>query len=204
MTLINEDEQQIIARLIANLEQHTDAEFVAVLARRSDDYRYVPFLWAAVIALIIPLLALFTPFWMNTTDILLVQWSSFVLMSVLFSIPRLRTSLIPKPVRYWRAANMARRQFLENNLHHTTGETGVLLFVSEAERYVEIIADRGINQLIAHAEWQGLIDHFVLALRAGNTHQGLIDCINGCGELLKQRIPLTHKKNELPNHLVVV
>lgn len=204
MTIINKDEQQAVANLIADLETRTDAEFVAVLARRSDDYHYIPFLWAAVVALLIPLPALFTPFWLTTVDILLVQWTAFVLLSLLFYIPALRIRLIPKSVRYWRAANMARRQFLENNLHHTLGETGVLLFVSEAERYVEIIADRGINQLVAQTEWQTLVDNFVAAVIAGKTHQGLVNCINGCGEILKQRVPATHERNELPNHLVVI
>lgn len=204
MTIINKDQQLAIENLIATLETHTDAEFVAVVARRSDNYRYIAFLWAAVAALLIPLPALLTPFWLTTLDVLLVQWALFILLSLLFSIPALRIRLIPKSVRYWRAANMARRQFLENNLHHTQGETGVLLFISEAERYVEIIADRGINRLVAQTEWQALIDNFVAAVAAGKTHEGLVSCINGCGEILKQHVPATHQRDELPNHLVMI
>lgn len=201
---ITTDQQQEVAALIADIERHTDAEFVAVLARQSDDYRYIPLLWASFIALILPVPLLFLPFWLTTADLLLVQWASFSLLTLLFNIPALRIRLIPRPVRFWRASNMARRQFLENNLHHTAGATGVLLFVSEAERYVEILADRGINQMVDQAQWQTLVDDFIRAVKVGETHSGLLNCIQGCGALLKQHVPATHQKNELPNHLVLL
>ncbi|MGB3610205.1 MAG: TPM domain-containing protein [Cellvibrio sp.] len=204
MTLINPDQQQSVAELIAEIERHTDAELVAVVARQSDDYRYIPVLWAAALALLVPLPVLFAPFWLTTADVLLVQWLTFLFLAALFRIPALRIRLIPRSVRYRRAANMACRQFLENNLHHTSGETGVLLFVSEAERYVEIIADRGISQLVPQSQWQGLIDEFISAVKAGRTHEGLINCIKGCGTILQQQVPATRDKNELPNHLILL
>jgi putative membrane protein len=197
-------EQQQVAALIADIESRTDAEFVAVLARQSDDYRYIPLLWASFIALVLPLPLLFSPFWLNTADLLMLQWAAFLLMTLVFYIPAIRIRLIPKSVRFWRASNMARRQFLENNLHHTLGETGVLLFVSEAERYVEIIADRGISKLVAQEAWQYLIDDFVAAVKAGKTHEGLMNCIKDCGVILQQQVPATHTKNELPNHLMLI
>ena len=147
MALINDTERQQIADLIAEVERHTDAELVAVLAARSDDYRYIPVLWAALAALTVPTIGLFTPF--GGDMIAAAQLAVFCVLAVVFRIPAIGTRLIPRGVRYWRAANMARRQFLEQGLHHTQGDTGVLLFVSEAEHYVEIIADRGIDRHVA-------------------------------------------------------
>lgn len=89
-------------------------------------------------------------------------------------------------------------------MHHTRGETGVLIFVSEAEHYVEIIADRGISRLVEDREWKAMVDAFIANLKAGNTQQGFVDCIEQCGALLKQHIPATLEKDELPNHLVVI
>src|SRR5690606_6110403 len=158
---------------------------------------------ASFVALALPLPLLLLPFWLTTADVLLVQWVSFLGLALLFFIPALRIRLIPTPVRYWRASNMAPRQCLENTLHHNQGETGVLLFVSEAERYVEIIADRGISQYVSQAQWQALIDQFIGAVKAGKTHEGLMACISDCGELLKQHVPATGQRDELPNHLVI-
>jgi putative membrane protein len=204
MTILKAEQQQEVADLITEIERHTDAEFVAVLARRSDNYNYIPLLWSAVIALLMPFLLLALPLWLGAFDIAVAQLIVFLVLSLLFRIPAIGIHLIPKSVRFGRAANMARRQFLENNLHHTRGETGVLLFISEAEHYVEIIADRGINQLVEQRQWQQLIDDFVGAVKGGHTHSGLIACISGCGTILRDKVPATSDRNELPNGLVIL
>lgn len=204
MTLLNIEQTDEISKAIETVEKQTDAELVTVLAKRADNYYYIPSLWAAMIALITPILISFTPLWLSGDDLLLIQWIVFIVLAILLRIPPIMMRLVPKSVRYWRASSLARRQFLENNLHHTKGETGVLIFVSEAECYVEIIADRGISQHVANEQWQEIIDDFTARIKAGQTQQGFIDCINRCGDLLKDYAPVTEDKSELPNHLVVL
>ncbi|OSN68773.1 hypothetical protein BV349_00862 [Pseudomonas syringae pv. actinidiae] len=46
MALLNKDEQRQVAEAIDRVEQRTDAELVTVLAARSDDYAYMPLIWA--------------------------------------------------------------------------------------------------------------------------------------------------------------
>ncbi len=200
------DQQQLssVAEAIESVEKATDAELVAVLAKRADNYFYIPTLWAAVIALLVPLLLTITPLWLDGDELLMAQWLVFAIVAGIFRIPVIMMRLVPGPVKQWRASNLARRQFLENNLHHTQGETGVLIFVSEAEHYVEIIADRGISQKVDNNQWQTIVDGFTAQIKSGNTQQGFIDCIESCGELLKLHVPATQEKSELPNHLVVL
>lgn len=204
MAIIDEIKQQEISALIASVEKSTDAEFVAVLAKQSDKYTYIPLLWAAAVSMMTPMAMLKSPLWFDALDILIAQWIVFIVFALLFRIPAISIRLIPKAVRHWRASNMARRQFLENNLHHTKSETGVLLFVSEAERYVEIIADRGINNMVDQEVWQAIVDELVAAVKAGRIHEGLTNCINRCGVLLAEKVPVTGEKNELPDHLVLL
>src|SRR5262245_28452001 len=142
MALLNETELQQVARTITKIERDTDAEIVTVLATRADDYAYIPLLWASLIALIVPGLLNYGVVMLGPHELLLTQWGVFVVLALLFRVPAITTRLIPHHVRRWRASNLARRQFLEQNLHHTRGETGMLIFVSEAERYVEILVDR--------------------------------------------------------------
>ena len=118
----------------------------------------------------------------------------------MFRIPGINTRLIPRSVRYWRASNLARRQFLEQNLHHTAGATGMLIFVSEAERYVEILVDRGISSEIDNGVWEAIITAFTEQVKQGETLQGFIACIEACGTHLKAKVPATRQKDELPNH----
>ncbi|MBA53935.1 MAG: hypothetical protein CMK89_05720 [Pseudomonadales bacterium] len=204
MTLFTETELKQVADAIEKVEQHTDAELVTVLARQADNYLYIPTLWAAVIALLIPLLLKLTPFWLSGDELLMLQWFNFIALALLFRVPGIMMSLVPKSVKHWRASNLARRQFLENNLHHTKGETGVLIFIAEAEHYVEIIADRGISQHVSDEQWQGIVNDLVGSIKRKQTLPGMLRCIEACGEKLKQHAPATESKNELPNHLVVL
>jgi putative membrane protein len=204
MTLLNPDQAQQVADAIAEVERHTDGELVTVLARRADDYRYIPALWAALGALVSPLIVLFTPFWLVVSEVLLIQLLVFLTLTLLLRLPPVLRRIIPPSVKRWRAGNLARRAFLENNLHHTVGETGLLIFVAETERYVEIIADRGISRFVDDGQWQAIVDEFTARVHAGHTVEGFLGAIERCGAILAEHVPATHEKDELPNHLILL
>ena len=204
MALLSASEQHQVAQAISAVERETDAELVTVLAARADDYTYIPLLWASLLALLLPGAINYFGAWLSAQELLLVQWLSFAGLSLLLRIPPLTTRLIPRAVRHWRASNLARRQFLEHNLHHTSGGTGMLIFVSEAEHYVEILVDRGISSRLPDATWQAIVADFTQRVKRGETLQGFLGCIQACGEHLKQHLPATSERNELPNHLVIL
>ena len=204
MALLDDAQLKQVSDAIEAVEKDTDAELVTVLAKQADNYYYIPTLWAAMLALLLPALLRMTHFWFSADELFMLQWLVFIVFALLFRIPALMMRLVPKRVRYWRASNLAQRQFLENNLHHTKGETGVLVFVSEAEHYVEIIADRGISQHVSNEQWQEIVNAFIQQVKKGNTLKGFLSCIESCGELLKQHAPASGEKNELPNHLVIL
>lgn len=210
MALLTPAEQQQIAAAIVQIERNTDAELVTVLARRSDNYAYIAIIIAAALALLTPGVIALLPYWVHAWDpfglweITAAQWLIFIVLALLLQWPPLLTRVIPPSVKRWRSANLARRQFLEQNLHHTRNHTGVLIFVSELEHYVEIIADRGIDQYVEAQQWQAIVDNFIAHVRRGDTSQGFLQCVNACGELLQQYVPATDQKNELPNHLIVL
>jgi putative membrane protein len=195
-------DQVILA--IDGVEQITDAEVVCVLAPRSDDYSYIPALWAALLALLSPLPLAFTHFWGHISTVLLLQLGVFVVVLLLCRYPPILRRIIPKNIRYWRAANMARRQFLENGLHHTREGSGVLIFVSAQECYVEILTDRGVSEKVADAQWQDIVSVFVERIKASLVADGFLECIKSCGKVLAEHYPATTDKNELPNKLVVL
>lgn len=204
MTLLSKSDQEAVTAAINDVERETDAELVTVLTAQSDNYAYIPLVWAGILALLVPGIANYLGGWFGADILLLVQWGAFILISLLFRMPGINARLIPRQVRYWRASNLARRQFLEQNLHHTKGATGMLIFVSEAERYVEILVDQGIADVLDNAVWEGIVARFTAQVRQGQTRQGFLDCIAACGKLLKEHVPATHEHNELPNHLVIL
>ncbi|MCG8609654.1 MAG: TPM domain-containing protein [Pseudomonadales bacterium] len=196
--------QQQISEAISDIEQLTDAEVVCVLAPRSDDYYYIPALWAALLALVSPLLLVMTSWWGHSNAVSLLQLLVFIVSLLVFRWQPVFQRIIPQSVRYWRAANMARRQFLENGLHHTREGAGLLIFVSAQERYVEILTDRGVSQKIADEQWQSIVSAFVQQVKHQQVAEGFIQCIRSSGRLLAEHYPATHEKNELPNQLVIL
>ena len=204
MTLLNKDEQQQVAHAIETVERQTDAELVTVLATRADDYTYVPLIWAGVIALLGPGLINLLTGWLNANHLLLAQVVTFLVVALVCRLPGITTRLVPARVRHWRAGNLARRQFLEQNLHATANGTGVLIFVSEAERYVEIIVDDGIARRVDNEVWGAMVETFTRQVKDGRTLEGFVGCIRSCGDVLSEQVPVTDARNELPNRLIVL
>ena len=204
MALLTPQQQQQVADAVTRAEQRTDAEIVTVLAPRADDYSYIPLLWASLIALVVPALVHFLIGGLQIYGLLMLQWACYVFLSLIFRLPAITTRLIPPRIRHWRASNLARRQFLEQKLHHTRDRTGVLIFVSEAERYVEILVDEGISQHLDDSDWGSIVSDFTRRVALGHTAEGFISCIDACAELLERHVPKTHPRNQLPNRLVML
>ena len=80
----------------------------------------------------------------------------------------------------------------------------MLIFVSEVERYVEIIADRGVTPFVSDSDWQEIVDEFTRLVHQGKTLDGFLHTVEKCGELLAQHIPAKSEKDELPNHLILL
>src|SRR5690606_680023 len=101
MALLNEADKQLVADTIARIERETDAELVTVLAPQADDYLYISILWAALFALILPGVVNYIGSWWSANTLLMVQWGLFVVLNLLFRMPKLTMLLVPKPVRHW-------------------------------------------------------------------------------------------------------
>ncbi|WGL16694.1 TPM domain-containing protein [Microbulbifer bruguierae] len=202
--MLNASEKRTLSETIKDVESRTDAEVVTVLARESDNYLYISTLWAAFLSLLLAPLMQFLPWWLEYQQAFTLQWILFILLAVLFRWRPLTMLLVPKRVKFWRAANLARRQFLENELHSTKDRLGLLIFVSVAEHYVEILADRGLAEHITNENWQEIVENFIREVKKGKTNEAFVHCVQKCGELLEEAAPATVIKDELPNHLVLL
>ncbi len=204
MSLFSKNELEKIEQTVVKLEKRTDAEIVTVHARQSDSYYYLPTLLAAVLAILIPSILSLTPFWLETHEILTIQVITFIVLSILLRLRVILSRLIPKTTRELRSSLMARYQFMEQNLHTTEKNLGVLIFVSELERHVEILVDNGVANKIEDKVWQTHIHSLVQQIKRGNACEGLIECINAIGDVLIIEFPITRNKNELCNKLILI
>jgi putative membrane protein len=203
MTFLNDSDKQGIRAAITAIEQQTSGELVTVITRSSDEYRYIPYLWAALLALLVPgILTLATVPLADNLHYLL-QICVFLATAVIFNWPPVKIRLIPPGVKKLRAHRLAQEQFFLQNLHTTPGRSGVLLFVSVAEHYVEIIADKGINDMVNEHAWETIVARFIDEVKNNRVAEGFLAAINACGVLLAEHFPASDNKTDsLPNHLI--
>ena len=183
----------------------SSGELVAIIAERSDEYLYIPILWAALIALALPGVWLLINHGWGVFDLrlYLIQVIAFAVLTLLFRWPPLKTWLIPKAVKHRRAAALARQEFLTLGLHSTHNRAAIMIFVSVFEHYVEIIADRGIDEKVEDGEWQHIVGDFIQQVKAHEFGEGFLGAIERCRALLETHYPPgSGGEDELPNHLI--
>ena len=200
---LTEQEKHKISDAIREAESRTSGEIVTVIARAADDYFYIPTLWAGLLALLTPSVLLILPVEIDYTLIYAIQVLVFVFATMLFRWSPLKLALIPRPIKHRRASRLAYEQFILQGLHQTRDRNGLLLFVSVAERYVEIIADQGINDRVQKDTWNSIVGEFVGHVKQRKIADGFITAIQQSGDVLQQHFPVEPiDKNELPNHLI--
>ena len=80
--------------------------------------------------------------------------------------------------------------FIEQGLHHTRDNTGILILICLFEHRVEVLADRGINALVPKDTWQEIVATVTDGLRRGQACDALCQAIERCGEILTEQFPI--------------
>jgi putative membrane protein len=202
--MIAETDKLRITTAIREAESQTAGEIFCVIARHSSDYRLVPVAWAAAIALFSPLPVLALTHW-SAPVVYLLQIIAFLIATIALSNDKIKFRIVPRQAKHDRAHAEAMRQFLVQGIDKTEHRTGVLIFASAAERYVEIVADAGINDRIAASVWNDAIGALVAAIKAGRPGDGFVAAIERCGAVLAVHFPPgSLKRDELPDKLLEI
>lgn len=203
-------EHELIASAIRDAESRTSGEIYCVLAKSSDSYFFPAMFTLTVILFVLSLVAalLLGRSWVEVPHVTLItaQIAAFICAWVFVGLlPSLRPRLVPRQLRYHRAHDNAVRQFLSHNIHLTEKRTGILIFVSLAERYAEIVADAGIADRVEQSEWDDAVALLVSAAREGRIADGYVGAIEQAGRLLALHFPPREKNpNEIEDRLVEI
>jgi putative membrane protein len=137
---------------------------------------------------------------------LLLQGALFIATLLIVAIPPVRRALTPRGLKRDRVLQRAEEQFLAKNLHNTRERTGVLIYVSFAERMAELIADEAIHAKVPDGTWDRAMAALTTGLRHGHPAQGFGEAISLCGEVLAEHFPARagDNPNELPDALVLL
>jgi putative membrane protein len=203
MELSEEDRLRISSAIRAS-EARTTGEIVCVFARSSsDDAVGMPVMLAAVLALTVPWLLMLTD--VSLQLMLSLQVLAFFALVAVLCLPRVRVALLPRATRRAIAHRTAMDQFVSRGIARTRDRTGILIFVSMAERYARIIADEGIAGRVSQEEWQGALDTLKGHMREGHIADGFVTAIDRCGAVLAAHFPLVAEdRRELPDRIYVI
>jgi len=213
-------------------EARTTGEIYCVVAEESADYHATPLAWAAGVALLAPALLLLAGVQVTAPDIsmfggwtaeqvedvgeataraaligtLLLQALLFLVTLFLVAIPPVRRALTPRGMKRDRVRQRAEEQFLSKNLHATRERTGVLIYISLAERMAELIADEMIHERVDDGIWNEAMAALVDGMKRGETGAGFEAAIRLCADLLAAQFPprADDNPNELPDAVVVL
>ncbi|MDH4134198.1 MAG: TPM domain-containing protein, partial [Gammaproteobacteria bacterium] len=188
---------------IRRVEAKTHGEIVTVIARASGNYYYYPTLWAAVLAILSPVILLALPWHPEMPGIIELQLFVFTLLAITLRWRPIKRLLVPRDQQRLYCGRRAREQFLAQGLHRTKDRAGVLLYVSLDERHVELLADAGIHARVAAGTWDKVVRDFTARVKTDRVCEGFVEAINAVGSELARHFPADGvNPNELPDHLV--
>ena len=220
MRMTPEDQAKVAAAIRA-AEATTDGEINAISAAASDGYHDVVLHWALLAALL-PLSiaaawpglvawgASFFSGWEEAPSLRLMLTLSlvtsalvFLLARWLFGLPTMRMLLTPAATKARRVRRRAILLFRAGTEQRTASRTGVLIYLSLAERRAEIVADQSIHERVAPELWGEAMAALVVAVRDGRPGDGIAAAIARIGAVLAEHFPHTGTDpNELPDRLI--
>jgi putative membrane protein len=224
--MLNKADHERIAEAVAKAESASSGEILCVLQHKVSDYREVPLAWAAFAALVIPfLLAMFglAPWlasedggdWVATNAVnlrvaldtaifwyALLQMGIFVVVAVaLATIRPLKLLMTPKGLK--------RRRVKRAALHHlkaahlVADEGVVVIFASDQERMVTVVADEALHLKAGDAAWDGAVAAVLSGIKAGHPTAGFVAAIELCGGYLAEHFPASGpRQNRLSDRLL--
>jgi putative membrane protein len=219
-----------IEAAVRTAEARTTGEIYCVVTEESSHYGETALAWAAGVALLGPAVLLVAGVHVTIPD-LFASWSAsdvsqaiesavrnaligaivvqgllFVATALVVSIPPVRMALTPRSLKRLRVQRRAAEQFTAKNLHMTRERTGVMIYVSLAERMAELIADEGIADHVDAHVWDKAMAALTDGLKHGRVEAGFEAAVRLCGDVLAEKFPQhpDDNPNELPDAVVVL
>lgn len=188
-----EDLTQIEGAVKAS-ETNISGEIVPVFVQQAGDYPIAPtrsaFLGMGVGLTGFLLWDLLVPGWGVHDPVLItiiILTASLLFWFINRISPAWRRWIIGKSALAASAFSRADQWFLAEEVFKTVDRTGIMIFVARFEHQVIIKADKGISAVVPQEDWQEIVDDLVRDIQARHYAQGMIDAINRCAALLRER-----------------
>jgi putative membrane protein len=115
----------------------------------------------------------------------------------------LRLALTPPATKHRRVRRRAVAIFKAAAERRTAGRTGILIYLSMAERRAEIVADEAILKVTDEHTWGEAMAALIAEVRHGRPADGICAAIERVGVVLAEHFPRSAADtNEIPDKLI--
>ena len=222
MLRLSETDHALVTAAVTEAESRSNGEIVTIVADRSDAYHDVGLHYAVLVMLLVPVVWGLLPQSLVDWGIgLVLGWNHeltrgefmtllFVKLAGAFLVVRyalawmpLRMALTPRATKARRVRRRAVQYFKVGAERRTVGRTGVLLYLSLAERRAEIVADEAIDSRVTSEVWGAAMAALIREVKAGQPGEGMAQAVKLIGDVLAKHFPKSATdRNELPDRLV--
>lgn len=221
---LSESDREKVSAAIAAAESKSDGEIVAVATPISDSYHDVALHWAILVLILVLSWAAWRPtelqWWYQRiagswypdaslgellTFLMILAVVKFLIALLVLTYMPLRLLLTPSATKHRRVRRRALAIFQAAAAGRTAGKTGVLIYLSLAERRAEIVADEAIHKFADEHTWGEAMAAMIEHLREGRPGEGICAAIERVGAVLAEHFPKTaDDRNEIPDKLILL
>ena len=212
MLSFTDAERQRIAEAVEQAERRTTGEIIPMIVPSSARYREAGYRTGLILGwLTLALLLTLEPLWFpwgwhagNAGWLLLAVLLAYAAGEWLGRRPAVIRLVTSRERMAYKVRLRAQQAFYQHGLQHTTGRTGIMIFISLLEHRVQVLADKGINDCVPAGTWDAVVVGVVEGVKSGRPTDALCAAIRRCGELLAEKCPApsAENSNELPDRLI--
>ena len=222
VTQLSDTDRAKVSAAIASAEATSRGEIIAVATPISDSYHDVALHWALVPLFAVLAWAAWRPtalaWWYNLlfggwhpdptqsqllTLLMFFAALKFTVALLILKWMPLRLFLTPGATKHRRVRRRAIAIFQAAAAGRTAGKTGILIYLSLAERRAEIIADEAILKVTDDHTWGEAMHALLQEVREGKVGEGICAAISQVGVVLAEHFPRSaDDRNEIPDKLI--
>lgn len=217
--IINAEQRARVESAVSAAESKTSCEIVPVVATASGRYdraEDLVGLWFAMVGAVAAFLMFPGPgdhgtwggisLWGQAGLLLLVMLVCFIAGAILADrFQNLRRLFTPRSHMQKEVNLRARELFFDRRVHHTTGASGLLIFVSLYERTAVVLGDRSIAETLGEKFPEELCQRLTSSLRTQDVASAICETIQYAAASLQTALPrMENDVQELPDTLVLL
>ena len=224
VTQLSEADHEKVSVAIAAAEARSAGEIVAVATPISDSYHDVALHWAVAALVLVLAWAAWRPDWLEwwylvltggwhpdptfgelLTFLMILAVLKFTAVLLILRYMPLRLALTPSGTKHRRVRRRAVSVFRAAAERRTEGRTGILIYLSMAERRAEIVADDAITSVTDDETWGEAMTALLMHVKQGQVADGIVAAIQRVGDVLAEHFPRSADDvNEIPDKLIIL